>query len=619
MFIKRGIRLMTRVPENLIQQIREANDIVDIVSQYVTLRKRGKNHSGLCPFHSEKTPSFSVVQEKQFFYCFGCHSGGDVIKFVMDIEGFSYMEAVKYLAEKAGISIPEVEDNVGDEVHEKIERMKAAHSLAAKLYHHVLIQTDYGKNARDYLKQREISSKTIENFTIGFAPAQRQFLVDFLQRRGFDLMEMVEAGLIIRDDSGQYYDRFFNRVQFPIEDIRGAVVAFSGRIIGDGKPKYLNSPESPIFNKSKLLFNLAKAKKHIRKNGQAILIEGHIDTITLNQSGIENVVASQGTAFTEDMARLLRRYASQVTICYDGDESGQQSSGKAADILLASGVDVRIAVLADGLDPDAYVRKYGADAFRIKVIKDALPITAYRIGRLRRGKDLNDSIERARFVEQSLEQIAYLTSAIERDHYITQIGEEFQIAVEVLRQEVNKIIRKQSSQNKKRDMSSNKWNNNINNDHSVRNIHLAPAYYKAERKLLSMMLHHKEVIPLVMEELGGAFNDDIHIAIAAEIYACINEGVPNIQTAVLNRLNDPTIQSTITSLIMNEINAPLSDKGVRELIQAVLEMPRQKELDEMIAARHHALEIGDHTTARSLDKKIIELQKQMRNIRYKSN
>lgn len=604
------------IPEELIQQIREAHDIVDVVSQYVSLRKRGKNHTGLCPFHSEKSPSFSVVQEKQFFHCFGCHAGGDVFKFIMDIEGFTYVEAIKYLAEKAGISLPEVEDYKNNDELNKRERMKEAHLLTAKLYHHVLFHTNYGENAREYLKQRGLSRETIQNFTIGFAPQNRQFLTEFLGRRGFDMAEMAEAGLIIEDEKGQYYDRFTNRVQFPIEDMRGSIVAFSGRILGNGKPKYLNSPESPIFHKSNMLFNLAKAKRQIRKSGQLILIEGQVDAITLYQAGIENVVATQGTAFTEEMARLIRRYASQVTICYDGDEAGQQSSGRAADILLSAGIDVRIAILPDGLDPDAYVRKFGIESYRVKILKEAKPITAFRVDRLRRGKDLSDSIERTRFVEQVLEEVAQLSSAIERDHYISQLGEEFHIPAEVLRQEVNKIKRRQNQQDKNRDMTSNKWNNNKNNGSTQKMNGLVPAYYRAERKLLSMMLKNKEVIEQVMEELGGAFNEPEHIAIAAEIYACANETAPNIATVVLHRLNDPQQQSVVTSLIMDEIDEPLTDKGIRELIQAVLDYPKQKELDEMIVARQNALEMEDHNTARMLDKQIIELQKQMKAYKY---
>lgn len=606
---------MARIPEPLIQKVREAHDIVDIVSEYVTLRKRGKNHVGLCPFHSEKTPSFSVVQDKQFFYCFGCHTGGDVIKFIMEIEGYTYVESIKYLAEKAGIPLPEVEDTIDDEDEKKKERMKEAHVLSAKLYNHVLIHTKYGENAREYLKQRGISNETIQHYLIGYAPTNRQFLYDFLQRRGFVPDEMVEAGLLIKSEDGQYFDRFINRVQFPIEDQHGRIVAFSGRALGNGKPKYINSPESPIFYKSSLLFNLFKAKQAIRKNGHAILIEGHLDAITLYQAGIENVVASQGTAFTDDMARLIRRYASQVTICYDGDMAGMDSADRAAEILLSAGIDVRIAILPSDQDPDSYVRTYGVDAFRVKILKEALPITAYRIMKLRRGKDLSDSIERARFIEKALEYVAQLSSSIERDHYVGELSTEFHVPIEVLRQEVNKIIRRDLRRDKKRDMSSNIWNNNKNN--SSAKIGLQPAYFRAERKLLAMMLKFPDSVDQILEQLGGAFNEPEHLAIAAEIYACHNERVPNIATAVLHRIEDRDLQNIVTSLIMEEMVEPPTDKGIRELILAVLDYPKQKELEALILARQNALEMEDHTTARVLNKQIIELQKQLKSFRYK--
>jgi DNA primase len=607
------------IPEELIQQVREAHDIVDVVSAYVTLRKRGKSHIGLCPFHSEKTPSFSVVQEKQFFHCFGCHAGGDVIKFIMDIEGFTYIEAVKHLAEKAGILLPEVEDKSNNEELAKLERMKEAHLLTAKLYHHVLIHTKYGENAREYLKQRGLSKETIQKFVIGYAPNDRHFLTEFLSRRGFDLDEMVEAGLIQKDEQNRYYDRFIHRIQFPIEDKQGKVVAFSGRTLGEGKPKYLNSPETPIFQKSSLLFNLFRAKKQIRKNDHLILLEGHLDAIQLCQAGIENVVASQGTAFTDEMARLIRRYASSVTICYDSDEAGLTSAGRAADLLIDAGIDVRVAMLPDGFDPDDYVRKFGGESFRVKILKEAMPITAFRLERLRNGKDLSDSIEQRRYVEEALEHVSLLSSAIERDHYISMLSKEFHIPAEVLRQEVNKIKHRQRQRERARDRAANKWNTNIDRGSQPAEKNLRPAYFKAERKLLSLMLKDKELIYRVMEEIGGAFNEPEHTEIAAEIYACVHEDVPSIATAVLHRLSDPKMQSLLTSLIMDEMDEPITDTFIQGLIQSILDYPKQKELEEMIVARQNALEMEDFEQSRMLDKKIKELKKQLKTYRYKIN
>jgi DNA primase len=615
-----GMILLPAIPEELIQQVREQSDIVEVISEYIQLKRTGRGYVGLCPFHSEKTPSFSVVPDKQFFHCFGCHVGGDVFKFIMEIEGISYVEAIKHLAEKAGIQIPEVEDNISNEDAAKKVRMQEAHLLAAKLYHHVLIHTKYGENAREYLKQRGLSAKTIEAFQIGFAPPKRDFLTQFLIRRGFNPTEMAEAGLIqVNESNHTYYDRFTNRIMFPIEDHRGKIVAFSGRLLGEGKPKYLNTPESPIFHKSNTLFNLSRAKRQIRKTGQMILLEGHVDAVQLFQAGIENVVASQGTAFSEGMARLIRRYTNEVVICFDGDDAGQEAASKAAEIMVQSGLEVRIAKLPEGLDPDDYIRKYGGEHFRLSILKNAMPITAFRLERLRKGKDLSDSIARNRYVEQALEQIAILPSAIERDHYITLLVEEFNIPPEVLRQEVQKLRRKIQQKEKSRDMTANKWNTNINNGLISVNKQLKPAYYNAERKLLSLMLKNKELIEQVMEEVGGAFNEPEHVAIAAEIYACVHENVSNITTAVLHRLSDPKLQNVVTSLIMDEADEPITDKGLKDLIQCILDYPKQKELEEMIKARQVALEMEDFNKARLLDSKIREVQKLLKDPKYKSN
>ncbi|MBE3554127.1 MAG: DNA primase, partial [Thermicanus sp.] len=379
---------MPSIPEEMIEKVRLAHDIVDVVSQYVSLRKSGKRYVGLCPFHSEKTPSFTVVPDKQFFYCFGCHAGGDVLKFIMEIEGFSYVESIQYLAEKAGIPLPEMETRGQSEEDLKKERMREAHLLATKYYHHVLNYTRTGETAREYLKERGLDFNTIRTFQIGYAPG-KDYLTKFLTKQGFDLDEMVEAGLLIKSEKGNLYrDRFTDRILFPIEDLKGQVVGFSGRTLGDGKPKYLNTPETPLFRKSSILFNFHRAKKSIRSSGQVILMEGHMDVITAYQAGIENVIASQGTSFTEEMARFLRRYVEQVTLCYDGDEAGQESTSRAATILEEHGLSVRVALLRDGKDPDEYIRHYGGDRFRVEILKSSVPFITFRLERLKRGLNL---------------------------------------------------------------------------------------------------------------------------------------------------------------------------------------------------------------------------------------
>ncbi|CCQ96086.1 DNA primase [[Clostridium] ultunense Esp] len=605
---------MPSIPEEIIEKVRLAHDIVDVVSQYVSLRKSGKRYMGLCPFHSEKTPSFTVVPDKQFFYCFGCHAGGDVVKFIMEIEGFSYVESIQYLAEKAGIALPEMETRVQSEEDLKKERMREAHLLATKYYHHVLNHTRTGETAREYLKGRGLDFNTIRTFQIGYAPG-KDYLTRFLTKKGFDPDEMVEAGLLIKSEKGNLYrDRFADRILFPIEDLKGQVVGFSGRTLGDGKPKYLNTPETPLFRKSSILFNFHRAKKSIRSSGQVILMEGHMDVITAYQAGIENVIASQGTSFTEEMARFLRRYVEQVTICYDGDEAGQDSTSRAATILEEHGLSVRVALLREGKDPDEYIRHYGGDRFRVEILKTSVPFITFRLDRLKRGLNLQDPQIRSKYVEKALAEISMLSSAIEREEYLNALGNEFQIPLEVLRKELEKIVRKNLRDEKRRDMSVNKWNNKMDISISSSEKRLKPAFVNAERKLLGLMIKHPEIIPRVMNDLGGAFNEEAHVVIAAEIYAGYLDGEKYLPTAILHRLGNPELQSLLTEIIMEEMDEPISDKGLSDLIEVIKEVPKQRELNVMMKERAIALETGDLSKARSLDIQIRERQKKMKRI-----
>ncbi|WP_028987235.1 DNA primase [Thermicanus aegyptius] len=605
---------MPSIPEEIIEKVRLAHDIVDVVSQYVSLRKSGKRYMGLCPFHSEKTPSFTVVPDKQFFYCFGCHVGGDVLKFIMEIEGFSYVESIQYLAEKAGIPLPEMEMRVQSEEDLKKERMREAHLLATKYYHHVLNYTRTGETAREYLKGRGLDFNTIRTFQIGYAPG-KDYLTRFLTKKGFDPDEMVEAGLLIKSEKGNLYrDRFADRILFPIEDLKGQVVGFSGRTLGDGKPKYLNTPETPLFRKSSILFNFYRAKKSIRSSGQVILMEGHMDVITAYQAGIENVIASQGTSFTEEMARFLRRYVEQVTLCYDGDEAGQDSTSRAATILEEHGLSVRVALLRDGKDPDEYIRLYGGDRFRVEILKSSVPFITFRLDRLKRGLNLQDPQIRSKYVEKALAEISMLSSAIEREEYLNALGNEFQIPLQVLRKELEKIVRKNLRDEKRRDMSVNKWNNKMDISISSSEKRLKPAFVNAERKLLGLMIKHPEIIPRVMNDLGGAFNEEAHVVIAAEIYAGYLDGEKYLPTAILHRLGNPELQSRLTEIIMEEMDEPISDKGLSDLIEVIKEVPKQRELNVMMKERAIALETGDLSKARSLDIQIRERQKKMKRI-----
>ena len=364
------------IPEEVIERVREHYDIVDVVGRYVQLKKSGRNYFGLCPFHSEKTPSFSVSPEKQIYYCFGCGEGGNVIKFIMEMEQLTFVEAVRRLAEEAAIPLPQV-GTISDPEDGPRKRMREALEWACRLYHHILLNTDQGRDAFRYLQERGVSMETIKEFRLGYAPSSGDILLRFLKRKGFSEKLQEEAGLISSSDSAtlprRFFDRFRGRVMFPIHDSQGRVIAFGGRMLGEGHPKYLNSPETPLFHKGRQLFNFHRARRAIRRERQAILFEGYMDVIAAWQAGIQTGVASLGTSLSDDQARMIRLNAEHVTICYDADDAGQAAADRGLEVLKERGCLVKVAQMPPGMDPDDFLRKRGADAFREEILAEALP------------------------------------------------------------------------------------------------------------------------------------------------------------------------------------------------------------------------------------------------------
>ncbi|HAL19114.1 MAG TPA: DNA primase, partial [Spirochaetaceae bacterium] len=333
-----------------VARVRDASDILNVVASYVPLKKKGRNYWGCCPFHSEKTPSFSVAPEKGFFYCFGCHAGGNVFKFISMIENISYFDAVRLQAEKLGIPMPDREKSEKDiEKERKINDLRRMMEMAQAFFHNCLVKTRYGVAGLQYFSGRGIGADVIEDVSLGFAPDAPGKLRDAFKKRGVKEQLLLEGGLIAERQNG-VYDKFRNRVMIPIADDRGHVVGFGGRVMGDGQPKYLNSPETLLFNKRKLLFGLDRAKKSIREEGRAILVEGYMDAISLSAAGIKNVVASLGTAFTVEQCRLLLRNADEICFCYDSDEAGQRATMRALSIVRSTGARARVLIVPDGKD-----------------------------------------------------------------------------------------------------------------------------------------------------------------------------------------------------------------------------------------------------------------------------
>lgn len=419
-------------PENFISEIVERSDIVDVVSGYVRLGKRsGSNLFGLCPFHSEKTPSFSVSPDKQIYHCFGCGKGGGVINFIMEIENLSFPEAVEFLARRAGMPIPEQTD---DRESRRRARMLALNRDAARFFYSQL-STPAGRAARDYMAGRRIGSAAATNFGLGAAPDSWDSLLRAMEAKGYTGQELFEAGLARRGKNGGFYDSFRNRLMFPVIDVRGNVIGFSGRILEDGEPKYMNSPETPVFSKSRNLFALNLAKKS--KSGYIILSEGNIDVVSLHQAGFDSAVASLGTSLTPEQARLISRYTDQVIIAYDNDGAGQKASQRAIGILEKLDVRVKVLRMSGAKDPDEFIKRKGADAFR-NLLDASENQVDYRLRNVTDKYDLNVDEQKVDFLKEATELVARLPGAVERQVYSMRVASMAGVAADVVSGEVER-------------------------------------------------------------------------------------------------------------------------------------------------------------------------------------
>ena len=417
-------------PEEVIEEIRMKNDIVDVVSGYVKLQKKGSSYFGLCPFHNEKSPSFSVSPGKQIYYCFGCGAGGNVISFVMQYENYTFQEAVKFLAKKAGIQLPEAEYSEETRKKEnKRARLLQVNKEAATYFFHQL-RSENGRAGWQYLKKRELSDETIRKFGLGFANMTSNDLVKFLKSKGYEDEVIRDAGLATFDEKFGFHDKFWNRVMFPIQDINHRVIGFGGRVMGDGKPKYLNSPETSVFDKSRNLYGLNIART-ARKN-QIILCEGYMDVITMHQAGFSQAVASLGTAFTEGQASLLKRYTDEVILSYDSDGAGVTAALRAISILKEAGMTGRVLNLEPYKDPDEFIKNCGQEAFQ-KRLDEAENTFFFEIRMLQKDYNMQDPESKTKFYREIARKLCGFSEEVERENYIQAVAQRYQISVENLR------------------------------------------------------------------------------------------------------------------------------------------------------------------------------------------
>ena len=435
-------------PEAFLDELIARNPIEDVVSQYVNLKRSGSNLFGLCPFHGEKTPSFSVSPDKGIYYCFGCHKGGSVINFEMEIEGLSYPDAVRALAKRAGLEVPE--DEQYQSRYRQQERLWALHKEAARFFHSRLY-APIGANALQYATGRGMPKSILTKFGIGYAPDSWTDLVDYLRSKNYTDQELRDSGLVtVSQKNGNLFDRFRDRLMFPIIDVRGNVIGFGGRIMNNADKnaaKYLNSPETLIFNKRKNLFALNLAKKS--KLGYLILVEGYMDAIALHQYGFDCAVASLGTALTEDGANLLSRYTDQVVLIYDGDEAGQNATQRAIPILEKAGLQVKVLKMRDAKDPDEYLKKFGADRFRI-LLEESANRVEYQLNAILKKYDLRDDEQKVQYLQESAGLIGSLSSAVQREVYGGRVAEAAGISEDAMKLEVNRALKRRTYQEKKK-------------------------------------------------------------------------------------------------------------------------------------------------------------------------
>ena len=427
-----------RYPQEVIDEVREQNDIVEIISQYVPLKQKGSSYFGLCPFHNEKTASFSVNPEKQFYYCFGCGAAGNVFSFLMEMENCDFPEALKRLADRAHILLPEPEKSAAAAAAEQLkDKIYEIHAVAGRFFYESL-QGAEGKEARAYLEKRKVEPRSARKFGLGYSPDRYDALLKHLQEKGYGMQEILKSGLVLENRDGKgYHDRFRGRLMFPIFDDRGRGVGFGGRILAKGEPKYLNSPETVVFSKSRNLYGLNFAKAARKR--EFILVEGYMDMLTIYQAGIRNVVASLGTAFNQEHARTLKRFADDIILLYDSDDAGTNAALRAIPILVKNGFRVRVTQVPDGKDPDEFIKTNGAAEFS-RLLVNAVHYVSFEIACIKRKYNLNNPEHRVRFATEAAEVLSKLDSDIERNVYLGEVSRMTGVEEEAIQNEVRKLM-----------------------------------------------------------------------------------------------------------------------------------------------------------------------------------
>ena len=585
---------MARYSDELIEEIRQNNDIVDVISQYVHLKRSGRNFFGLCPFHNEKSPSFSVSPDKQIFHCFGCGVGGNVYTFLMKIEGINFIEAVQTLAERANIVLPTLENSADSAKEELKAKVFKVNEYAADFYHKNLYKPE-AKMAQEYVKKRKLTNGTLEAFQIGFSGKFNE-LYQELKKQGFQDQEMLESGLVNRNERGQYIDRYRNRLMFPICDARGRVIAFGGRVLDDSKPKYINSPENVVYSKGRNLFGLNVAKKGDLK--KILIVEGYMDVISLHQRGITNVVAPLGTALTEQQGWLLRKNSEQIILSFDSDEAGLNAKIRAMDILQNMGCDIRVLQMEGAKDPDEYIIKYGNARFS-NLIEKAISVLEFKVKLLKRDLNLENINDKIKFLNEIAKLIAKIDNTIERELYIDKISREYQISKEAIYAEVNKL----AYTNEKSEKTLEKTQVPVIHKRVEQKV-IPESVKRRENTVLSILLTGKlEFYEILKQNIQVEdFKDELNQKILKKLYEEFQKSNNNINS-ILDNLTEEE-QNRITEIMA-------VDYGIQDMEKAIDDIIQNYEKDKLNERKMEIIELLDSGVE---DGQKRELERELNNI-----
>ncbi|MBN1622917.1 MAG: DNA primase [Clostridia bacterium] len=535
-------------PDTVIEEIIEKNDIIDVVSDYVKINRKGKDYFGLCPFHNEKTPSFSVVPAKQIYYCFGCGKGGNVLNFISSIENIEYIDAIKMMAERASVSLPESNDSKERENSGYVRKLVEINTEAARFYHTQLLDNP---DALSYLRNRKIKDSVVIKFGIGFAPDSWDSVLRHLKSKGFIEDDIMKAGLL-KKGSTSYYDSFRNRIMFPIIDMRNRVIGFGGRILSGEGAKYINSPETPAYNKSSSLYGINIAKNS--KAEKIIIVEGYMDCIAIHQAGFSNCVASLGTALTRKQASMLKKLFPEIIIAYDMDQAGRNATIRGLDLMASIGCDVKILEMPEGKDPDEYIKINGKDAFG-KLIENALPIVEYKAKLLRARYNINDVDGRRKYLNGVAKAISQVNNAIDREVYIDRIARVYGIPSESIKDEVSKHLGESEAVINDRSRKL-KTSIHIETDNEI----------KSFMSIAAIICARPEFLDHVKEQLGQGFID--------------NESLKALFSNVVSRVESKGISDA--AVIMADLEEGESEIFSLEVALAETSADMRKTLDEKL-------------------------------------